>query len=72
MLCTFYKYIFLAILEEPASILPLTIILISPNGALGLSSTRRLGSGSFSGFSLPLTNCCGFSCLMKASICYFR
>ena len=70
-LYTIRKYVFLTFLEEPASLLSLTIPLISSSKAFGLSSTRRLGLGSLGWFSLPLTNCCSFPCLMRVSIYCF-
>ena len=71
-LYTIRKYVFLTFLEEPASLLSPTITFISSSRALGLSSTRQLGSGSLGWFSLPLTNRCSFPCLMRVSIYCFR
>ena len=36
-LYTIHKYVFLAFLDDPAIVLPPTIILSSPSGAVGLS-----------------------------------
>ena len=75
---TFYtirRSVFLAFLEDPIIVLPPTITLISPSGALGCSSTCRFSSWSLGGFSPILsrpTNHCNFPCLMKASIYCFR
>ena len=72
MLCTMRKYIFLAFLDDPTIVLPPIITLISPSGALGLSSACQLGSRSLGRFSPFLTNRYNFPYLMRASIYYLR
>lgn len=67
-----HKYVFLAFLDDPTMVLLPIITLISLSGALSLSSTGQLGSGSLGGFSPFLTNRYNFPCLMNVLICCLR
>lgn len=73
--CTICRQVFLIFLEDLTIVLPPTITLISPSGALGHSLTRQFDSWSLDGFSLVFshpTNHYNFPCLIRAFICYFR
>ena len=71
-LCSVHKYVFLAFLEELAIMLPPCVHSYLSKRSLRCFLVRWFSSGSLSWFFLPLTNCCGFPCLMRASICFFK